>query len=309
MLWRAPVIRREPSLAIPAACHAACSVDDVALELPVLAQPAPALDQPLGAIARDLLRLRGALGLQRLLGRAQHPAPITAGAQPLRELVAARLAEQLVLGRVNRGRFLEDLARDLPVVARGVVGGRRGDLRPVDRDHTDLDQAAARAQRQHLAEQLGDRLLVAHPEARDRRAIGRPTGADHPKRHVVVAATLDRPRRAHPDRVGVDEQRHHHRRIVRRPAPPVVAITGLERRQLHLGDRVEHEPRQVLLGRPLAQARRQQQLLLAVTRDEVLHRRIVLNRPDATGFVRHPPRGGAVAEASRESAGSREMER
>jgi hypothetical protein len=41
--------------------------DDVALELPVLMQPAPALDQPLAAVARDLLRFGGALGLQRLL--------------------------------------------------------------------------------------------------------------------------------------------------------------------------------------------------------------------------------------------------
>jgi hypothetical protein len=90
--------------------------DHVALELPLLAQPTPALDQPLGAIARDLLGLRGALGLQRLLGLAQHPAPTTAGAQPLRELVAARLAEQLVVGRIDRGRLLENLAGDLRVV-------------------------------------------------------------------------------------------------------------------------------------------------------------------------------------------------
>src|SRR4051812_36929842 len=58
--------------------------DDVALELAVLPQPPPALDQPRAAIARDLLGPRGALRLQRLFGLAQHPAPITARAQPLR---------------------------------------------------------------------------------------------------------------------------------------------------------------------------------------------------------------------------------
>ena len=157
MLWRAPTIRRDPSLAIPAACQAACSVDDVALELPVLAQPAPALDQPLAAVARDLLGLRGALGVQRLLGLAQHLAAIAARAQPLRQLVAARLAEQLVLGRVDARGVLEDLPRDLLVAARRVMRRRRRDLRAVDRDDADPDQAAARAQRQHLAEQLGDR--------------------------------------------------------------------------------------------------------------------------------------------------------
>jgi hypothetical protein len=44
----------------------------------------------------------------------------------------------------------------------------------------------------------------------------------------------------------------------------------MKRRQIHLGDRVRHEPREVLLAQPLAQARGQQQLLLAITRDEVL---------------------------------------
>src|SRR5690348_255774 len=47
------------------------------------------------------------------------------------------------------------------------------------------------------------------------------------------------------------------------------------------GDGVDHEPREVPLGQPLAQARRQQQLLLAITRDEVLrHPEMVLTAPD-----------------------------
>jgi len=37
--------------------------NDVALELPFLPQPPAALDQPLAAIARHLLGLRGALGV------------------------------------------------------------------------------------------------------------------------------------------------------------------------------------------------------------------------------------------------------
>jgi hypothetical protein len=109
MLWRAPTIRRDPSLAIPAACQGRVLADDVTLELPVLPEPAPTLGQPLAAAARDLLVLRGALGLQRLLGLAQHPAAITARAQPLGQLVAARLAIELVLGRVDARRLLKDL--------------------------------------------------------------------------------------------------------------------------------------------------------------------------------------------------------
>jgi hypothetical protein len=57
---------------------------------------------------------------------------------------------------------------------------------------------------------------------------------------------------------------------VGRPTPAVVAIAGQERAQVHRLDGIEHEPRQVVLRQPLTQARRQQQLLLTITRDEVL---------------------------------------
>ncbi len=114
----------------------------------------------------------------------------------------------------------------------------RGDLGAVDRHDADLDQTAARAERQHLAEQLGDRRLVTHPEARDRGVIGRLVGGDNAECDVVVTAALDRPRRPHPDRVGVDEQRDHHRRIVRRATPPVIAIGRKKRREVHLLRRV-----------------------------------------------------------------------
>ena len=163
-------------------------------------------------------------------------------------------------------------------------------LRAVDRDHPDAHQPSIRAQPQHLPEQLTQRALVADPEARDRGVIGRLVGRDHPERDVLATAPLDPPRRTLPDRVRVHDQRHHHRRIVRRAAPPVRAIGSQERGQIELADRLDHKPREVILGQPLAQARRQQQLLLAITRQEVLrHPGIVLNRPDDTTFVRQPP--------------------
>jgi hypothetical protein len=46
---------------------------------------------------------------------------------------------------------------------------------------------------------------------------------------------------------------------------------------------VDHNPRKMPLGQPLAQARRQQQILLTVTRKKVLgHARIVRTAPDDT---------------------------
>jgi len=57
---------------------------------------------------------------------------------------------------------------------------------------------------------------------------------------------------------------------MRRPPVPVGAISGIERGQIELSDGIDNEPREVIPRQPLAQARRQQQLLLAITRQEVL---------------------------------------
>jgi hypothetical protein len=73
------------------------------------------------------------------------------------------------------------------------------------------------------------RRLMTHPEPRDRRVIRGLVGRDHPERNVVKAVTLDAPRRPNAGRIGVDEQRDHHRRIMRRPPPTVLAIRRIER--------------------------------------------------------------------------------
>ena len=74
------------------------------------------------------------------------------------------------------------------------------------------------------------------------------------ERDILAAASLDPSRRAFADRVRVHDQRHHHRRIVRGPAMSVGAIGSKERRQVQLTDHLDHKPREVILGQPLAQA-------------------------------------------------------
>src|SRR5918995_1057363 len=81
----------------------------------------------------------------------------------------------------------------------------------------------------------------------------------------------------------VQQQRDHHRRIKRRPAVAVLAVGAIERREIHLRDRVEHEPREMPFRQPLAHVRRHQKRLRAITPDEVLpHRGSLLNPPDST---------------------------
>jgi hypothetical protein len=106
-------------------------------------------------------------------------------------------------------------------------------------------------------------------------------GADNTRGNVLSAAPRDPPRRPLADRVAVEQQRDHHRRIVRRPALTVVAVDRVERPQIERRDGVDDTPHAVPVGQPLTQARRQQQLLIAVARQEVLrHCGIVLSSAD-----------------------------
>jgi hypothetical protein len=132
-----------------------CLVGPVGTHLaPELLFKAPlGLLETLRAAARHRLRARRALGLQALLGLTQPPAATLRGRELRRQLVAARLPVELVLGRVSCLGLLDDLARQLLVIEVLVARRVRQHLRAVDGDHADLGQPAARAQRQHLAEQ------------------------------------------------------------------------------------------------------------------------------------------------------------
>jgi hypothetical protein len=51
---------------------------------------------------------------------------------------------------------------------------------------------------------------------------------------------------------------------------PVRAVRGIELGHIHRLDRVQDEPNDMILAKPLPQARGQQQILLAIARQEVL---------------------------------------
>ena len=162
------------------------------------------LDPPLGVGERGLAALRGA----QLLG----------------QLIAPRIAVELILTPVG----LLGLAQDLPDHARvgAVLIHRRVrlDLRPVDHDHPDRHQPRLPAQPQHLIKQLGDLGLVPAAELRDRRVIRHPHARDHLVRHILKARPLDPTRRPIPARIRVQKQSHQHRRVIRsttRPTQPI----------------------------------------------------------------------------------------
>jgi hypothetical protein len=113
-----------------------------------------------------------------------------------------------------------------------------------------------------------------------------------------MAATLDRPRGPLPQGIAVEQQRDHHRRIVCRATMTVGAVSAIELAQIDLADDIKHQPREMIVIKPLPQTRRQQQRLLAITPQEVLrHDQSLLTRPDTTkpaeaGFAQQPQQRG-----------------
>jgi len=137
-----------------------------------------------------------------------------------RQLIAASITEPLVLLAIDGVRLGQDLLGDLPVVARRVAARVRVHLGAVDRDEPDLRESGLGAQPQDLAEQGPERGLVALAKARDGAVIRPLVGGDHAAGDILHAPALDRPRGPAPERVGVEEQRDHHRRVVGRATVP-----------------------------------------------------------------------------------------
>ena len=188
----------------------------------------------------------------------------------LRHLITTISAEQPVLPAVGLLSLLEDVRDQLLVGAVRAPRRVRADLHAIDRDHPNLDQARLVAQRQHLAEQLAERPLVPAAELRDRRVIRHPHRRDQLVGHILPARPLDPTRGPVPARVRVQQQCHHHRRLVRRPTVTVRPIRPIERAQVHLLDRPQDRPHHVIVRHPIHQIRRQQHRLPPVASDEVL---------------------------------------
>jgi hypothetical protein len=253
----------------------------VDLGLQFFLQPALGVAQPRQPRPRNRPLLPGAALLESPLGIHEPPLASRARRQIFRQLVAAPFAMDGVLFDVDSGGFGKHVAGYLIVITGCLLRGVGVQLGAIDRDHRNVDQASVRAQLEHLAEHTRERVLVTLAKPRERRVVGHLVGGDHPARDVVLAGPLDRSRGPGPARVGVEQHRHHHRRIKRRATVPIGAIGAIERRQIHPGDHVDDEPREVILRQPLANIRRQQKRLVTIARDEVLpHHRSLLNPPD-----------------------------
>jgi hypothetical protein len=221
--------------------------------------------------------VRQALGVELvvedLFGRLDASAPVLAPTEDGRRLVAAGLAELGVFGFVSGLRLGEHLLDGLVdrVLGHVALHGRgSGHLRPVERHEADTSHPCLRAQPERGGEDRLERLFVTLAEPGDRRVVGKQSGANHPEGDVDVARTADLAGRADPDAGGREQQRHHRGGVVCCAAPAIGSVVGVEGREVHLLDRVQHEPRQMVFGQPVRHRRRQQIQLIAFWGEEVV---------------------------------------
>ncbi len=225
------------------------------------------------------------LGLERCLGRPDALEPRLLVGDPVRQLVAAHLGAMLgVLGGVSGLRLGQpalDLGRERrlgrchPAIAHRLVLARVGlELGAVERDVAKPDQPRLPAQPQDLHEQRRQRRQMALPEVADGAEI-RPLQAGH--RHDVeplLAAPGDPPRGVDALGVGIEQQRHHHRRVVGRLAA-LLPLVGLDdRRKVQLAaHQLAHQMRRMARRHEVVDRRRQQPDLIHVPRPKGLAHR------------------------------------
>jgi hypothetical protein len=100
--------------------------------------------------------------------------------------------------------------------------------------------------------------------------VGAQPASDHPVGHIADAPLLDHPAGPLALAVAIQQQRHHHLRVERRPAVPIGPVAAVEPAQIQGGHRVQHHEHQIVFGQPLAHVHRQQQRLITLRKKEVL---------------------------------------
>ena len=117
------------------------------------------------------------------------------------------------------------------------------------------------SQPQHLLEQPAERTQMLLAKVGNGPKVRLVSGRPHSERHVLRHPALDLARRKDPHAIRVDQHLGHHHRVVRWLAPLFVFVHAFNRPQIERVDQVADEIRQVLVGQPVPQTRRQQQLL------------------------------------------------
>jgi len=145
-----------------------------------------------------------------------------------------------------------------------MLRGVRADLGAVQGHVAQPHQASPPTQGQHLLKQGAQRRQMAAPKRGDGAEVWSLQRRDRHEVHPLLAGPRDAARGVDPLAVGVQQQRCHHDRVVRRIAALLVVRLDDRRQIQFLGHRVPYEVRQMVRRHEVQHRGRQQQLLLDV---------------------------------------------
>ena len=211
----------------------------------------------------------GLLALEAFLGaRLDLRARLGQLRQPLlapRQLVGNRHAVRQVglIRSLGLGHQLGHLGLQLRLDPAGMLIGQRAvaagvgvDLRAIQRHRAQRSRPISRASSSTSHEQPLDLPQKAPPERSDRVVVGMIVRRDEAERHRIIRRPLQLAARKHAGRIAIDHNAQQQRRVIRRRTR--AAVAARHRRQVQPRDHLDHEPRQVILRKPLVHPRRQQ---------------------------------------------------
>jgi len=105
---------------------------------------------------------------------------------------------------------------------------------------------------EHLDKQSGQGSQVTAAEIADPAVVRLLVAGQHPEGGVLPAGLLDLAGAGQPNAVGVQEQPHHHSRLVGLLPPRILlAVVGVDLTQFQLSGQVQQEEHQVVLRQPV----------------------------------------------------------
>ena len=152
-------------------------------------------------------------------------------------------------------------------VAHGLVlRGVGPDLRAVQGDGAELDQAGPLATAEDLDEERFQGGEVSLPEVADGPEVGNVVRGEDPESHILLTPLCEPAGGGDPGRVAVEEELHHHPGVVGRVAPTLLFVHPRDRREVEVIDQIGEEEDHVVGRQPVLQRRGQQQHLVRLVR-------------------------------------------
>jgi len=151
-------------------------------------------------------------------------------------------------------------------VAHGLVFGGIGfDLGAVEGHVAQAQQARLLAQPQHLHKQARQCIEMNEAEITDPAVVRLLVAGEHAEGGILPAGPLDPARGGDADAVGVEQQHHHHPRLIGLDPTRIPRLVDrIDRREIQFGGHVQQEEHQMVRWQPLHRRGRQQQRLLRV---------------------------------------------